>query len=92
MPIDGRDLRDIRPLQAAQASIERVRHLLWHGRAAQADQELVSFADHVGNIARSAAEPEQVVGLLSLTAGSEPHRSSGWRPDRPAFFHSHSHR
>ena len=35
--LSGRDLRDIRPLQAAQASIERVRHLLWHGRPAQAD-------------------------------------------------------
>ena len=30
--LSGRDLRDIRPLQAAQASIKRVRHLLWHGR------------------------------------------------------------
>ena len=39
--LSGRDLRDICPLQAAQASIERVRHLLWHGRPAQADQELV---------------------------------------------------
>jgi hypothetical protein len=158
--LSGCNLRDTRPLPAAQASIERVRHLLWHGRPAQADQELVRFADHAENIARSGAEPEQVVardllrhcselrgyvqnsrtsivsatiagitviaqyrhralrdastrspmlawasaaecggrhlaliaspssGLLSLMAGSEPPRASGWRPDRPAFFHS----
>ena len=59
--LSGRDLRDIRPLQAAQASIERVRHLLWHGRPAQADQELVRFACHSENIAHSGAEPEQVL-------------------------------
>jgi hypothetical protein len=56
----GRDLRDIRPLQAAQASIERVRHLLWHGRPAQAGQELVCFANHAQKIALWGADPEQV--------------------------------
>jgi hypothetical protein len=35
--LPGRELRDVRPVQAAQASIERVRHLLWHGRPEQAD-------------------------------------------------------
>ena len=59
--LSGRDLRDIRPLQAAQRSIEHVRHLLWHGRPAQADQELVHFACHAENVAYSGAEPEQVV-------------------------------
>jgi hypothetical protein len=59
--LSGRDLRDIRPLMAAQASIERVRHLLWHGRPAQADQELACFAYHSENIARSGVDPEHVV-------------------------------
>jgi hypothetical protein len=59
--LSGRNLRDVRPMQAVQASIERVRHLLWHGRPAQADQELVRFASHTGNIAGSGANPEQVV-------------------------------
>jgi hypothetical protein len=59
--LSGRDLRDIRPLQAAQASIERVRHLLWHGRPAQADQELVRFADQSENIVGRSSDPEQVV-------------------------------
>lgn len=59
--LSGRDLRDIRPLEAAQASIERVRHLLWHGRPAQADQELACFASHTEDIAGSGANPEQMV-------------------------------
>jgi hypothetical protein len=59
--LSSRDRRDIRPLQAAQASIERGRHLLWHGRRAQAGQELVRFAHHSKNFARSGAEPKQVV-------------------------------
>jgi hypothetical protein len=58
--LSGRDIQ-LRPLQAAQASIERVRHLLWHGRPAQADQELVRFAHHTDDIARRNTDPEQVV-------------------------------
>src|SRR5262245_47954066 len=69
--LSGHDLRDICSLQAAQASIERVRHLLWHGRPAQAAQELVRFVDHAENIARSAAEPEQVVARDLLRHCSE---------------------
>jgi hypothetical protein len=61
LSLSGRDLRDIGPLQAAQASIERVGRFLWHGRPAQADQELVRFACHSENLACSGAEPEQVV-------------------------------
>ncbi len=49
--LSSRDIQ-VRPLQAAQASIERARQLLWHGRPAQADQELTRFADHSQNIAR----------------------------------------
>jgi hypothetical protein len=59
--LSGRDLRDIRPLQAAQASIELVRNLLWHGRPANANQKLVCFASHTENIAGSGTNPEQVV-------------------------------
>ena len=58
--LSGRDIQ-VRPLQAAQASIERIRHLLWHGRPGQADQELVRFAHHSKDIARGNTDPEQVV-------------------------------
>lgn len=58
--LSGRDIQ-LRPLQAAQASIERVRRLLWHGRPVQADRELVRFAAHSENIARRSIGPEQVV-------------------------------
>jgi len=34
-----------------QASIERIRHLLWHGRQDQADQEIVLLLGHGGKIA-----------------------------------------
>ena len=57
--LSGRNIQ-LRSLQAAQASIERVRHLLWHGRPAQADQELVRFAHHSDDIARRNTDPEQV--------------------------------
>jgi len=57
--------------QAAQASIERIRHLLWHGRAAQADQELVCFADHSESIARRDTDPEQVAARALLRHCSE---------------------
>jgi len=59
----GLSVRDIQvgPLQAAQASIERIRHLLWHGRPAQADQELMRFARHSEDIAHRNTDPEQVV-------------------------------
>ncbi len=69
--LSGRDLRDIRPLQAAQASIERVRRLLWHGRPAQADQELGCFAHHSQNIALRGADPEQVATKDLLRQCSE---------------------
>ena len=69
--LSGRDLRDIRPLQAAQASIERVRRLLWHGRPAQADQELVCFAHHSQNIALRGTDPEQTATKDLLRQCSE---------------------
>jgi hypothetical protein len=39
--LSARPLDKPEPVQAAQASIERIRHLLWHGRQDQADQEIV---------------------------------------------------
>jgi hypothetical protein len=39
--LSARQLQDPVPVQAAQASIERIRHLLWHSRRDQADQEIV---------------------------------------------------
>src|SRR5690242_8710527 len=50
-----------RPLQVAQASIERARHLLWHGRPAQADQALLFFASHTGNIDCGGPDSEEMV-------------------------------
>ena len=58
--LSGRDIQ-VRPLQAAQASIERIRHLLWHGQPAQADRELARFIHHSEDIARRNTDPEQVV-------------------------------
>jgi hypothetical protein len=39
--LSARQFQDPVPVQAAQASIERIRHLLWHGRPDEADQEIV---------------------------------------------------
>jgi hypothetical protein len=58
--LSDRDIQ-VRALQAAQAPIERIRHLLWHGRPAEADRELERFAQHSADIARRNADPEQVV-------------------------------
>jgi len=41
--LSGRQLQQPEPVQTAQASIERIRHLLWHGRPDDADQEIVSL-------------------------------------------------
>ncbi len=69
--LSSRELCDIHPLQQAQASIGHVRHLLWHGRPAQAHQELIRFASHAGNIAGTGANPEQVVTRDLLRHSSE---------------------
>ena len=42
----GRHLLDPKPVHAAQAFIELIRLLLWHGRQEQADQELVLLLGH----------------------------------------------
>lgn len=39
-------LADPEPVQAAQASIDRIFHRLWHGRQEQADQERVLLLSH----------------------------------------------
>jgi hypothetical protein len=49
--LSARQLQDAEPVQAAQASIERIRHLLWHGRPADADQKIVSLLGHGSKIA-----------------------------------------
>jgi hypothetical protein len=51
MGLSARHLRDPEPVQAAQASIERVRHLLRHGRPDEADQEIVLLLNHGRKIA-----------------------------------------
>jgi hypothetical protein len=48
--LSARNLEDPGPVQAAQASIERIRHLLWHGRQGQADQEIVLLLGHGSKI------------------------------------------
>ena len=70
----GLSVRDIQvgPLQAAQASIEHIRHLLWHGRPAQADQELTRFACHSEDIAHRNTDPEQIVTRDLLRHCSNP--------------------
>ncbi len=55
----ARHLPDPEPVQAARASIERVRHLLWHGRQEQADQELVLLLGCGLEIAARNREPHQ---------------------------------
>ena len=49
--LSARQLQDPEPVQAAQASIERIRHLLWHGRPNQADQAIVLLLGHGSKIA-----------------------------------------
>ena len=39
--LSAREFQDPVPVQAAQASIERIRQLLWHGRPDEADREIV---------------------------------------------------
>jgi hypothetical protein len=58
--LSGRNIQ-VRPLQAAQASIGRLKHLRWHGRPAQTDHELVRFAHHSDDITRRDTDPDQVV-------------------------------
>jgi hypothetical protein len=55
----ARHLPDPEPVDAARAPIERIRHLLWHGRQEQADQELVLPLGHGPEIAARNGEPHQ---------------------------------
>ena len=55
----GRHLPDPEPVHAAQASIERIRHLLWYGRQEQVDQELVLQLGHGLEIAARNGELHQ---------------------------------
>jgi hypothetical protein len=48
--LSARQLQDHAPIQAAQVSIERIRHLLWHGRPDDADQEIVLLIGHGSKI------------------------------------------
>ena len=48
--LSARNFQDPGSVQAAQASIERIRHLLWHGRPDKADQEIVLLLGHGGKI------------------------------------------
>jgi hypothetical protein len=48
--LSARNLEDPGSVQAAQASIERIRHLLWHGRQNQADQEIAVLLGHGSKI------------------------------------------
>jgi len=50
MGLSARQFQDPEPVQAAQASIERIRHLLWHGRPDDADQEIALLVDHGSKI------------------------------------------
>jgi hypothetical protein len=49
--LSSRQLRDPEPVHTAHASIERIRHLLWHGRTADADEEIVLLLGHGSKIA-----------------------------------------
>jgi hypothetical protein len=49
--LSARRLHNPEPVQAAQTSIERIRHLLWHGRQDQADQEIVLLMGRGNKIA-----------------------------------------
>jgi hypothetical protein len=49
--LSARQLQDPEPVQTAQTSIERIRHLLWHGRPDEADQEIVMLLGHGSKVA-----------------------------------------
>jgi hypothetical protein len=49
--LSSRQLRDPEPVQTAHDSIERIRHLLWHGRPVDADEEIVLLLGHGSKIA-----------------------------------------
>ncbi len=49
--LSAHQLQDPEPVQTAQSSIERIPHLLWHGRPNQADQEIVLLLGHGSKIA-----------------------------------------
>ena len=49
--LSARQLPDPEPVQSAQESIERIRHLLWHGRQDDADQEIVLLLGQAAKIA-----------------------------------------
>jgi hypothetical protein len=49
--LSARQLHDPEPVQTAQASIERIRRLLWHGRPNHADQEVILLLGHGSKIA-----------------------------------------
>jgi hypothetical protein len=57
--LSARQLQDLEPVQIAQASIERIRHLLWHGRADEADQEIALLSGHGSKIAERNGVPVQ---------------------------------
>jgi hypothetical protein len=55
--LSARQLQDPKPVQAAQTSIERIRHLLWHGRQEAADQEIALLLRHGRKIAERNGVP-----------------------------------
>ena len=57
MGLSARLLHKSEPVQTAQASIERVRHLLWHGRQDQADREIVLLLGHGSKIVEQNGVP-----------------------------------
>jgi hypothetical protein len=57
--LSSRHLQDPEPLQEAQASIERIRRLFWHGRQDRADQEIVLLLGHGSKIAEQNGVPYQ---------------------------------
>jgi hypothetical protein len=50
MGLSARQIQDPKLVQAAWASIERIRHLLWHGRPDDADQEIALLVDRGSKI------------------------------------------
>ena len=57
--LSARQLQDPEPVRIAQASIERIRHLPWHGRADEADQEIALLSGHGSKIAERNGVPVQ---------------------------------
>lgn len=82
---------DPEPVQAAPASIERIRHMLWHGCQEQADQELVLPLGYGLEIAARNGEPHQASANDLRRLCSEPRAYARNKCDAIVNYHRRYH-